>query len=336
MPSQVIIEETRWRSFRQMNRNRPFKQLRIVTCLFVLSCVYVFFLFLVQPQQSPVYIIPLNNKKAHQYHQEQHILAIKEAERRRQVAIKREEMRQKRIRARNATMVWHKNQTLMNAFNNNNSTTNSTTTTQQQQQQESQQTSILRFVGLALSFVASVVMCSAAKFVDRVLVREPSTIETETTRQASRSRRRTQREEAFRSWARRLNRQREEQGERPLSFASLRLVVRGRDFTSGNDYEGLLQIEQEAGPAVISLFQNMGATQEEIDRCPTRILRETDDLLVQQEGKEPPHCAVCLEPYCVEQQVRTIPCFHTFHCSCIDPWLAQKATCPVCKHPAVG
>lgn len=201
---------------------------------------------------------------------------------------------------------------------------NDTTTT------ESQQTSLVRFVSVLLSFIASIGMIAAARFAVRVCA--PPSSSPRTSRRSTRN----ERETRFREWARRLNRQRQSQGERPLSLASLRLVVRGRDFSSGNDYEALLQIEQEAGPAMMALFQNMGATQEEIRRCPHRMLREGDDLLLEVQGKEPPHCAVCLERYVVEDEVRTIPCFHTFHTSCIDPWLTQKAVCPVCKHPAVG
>jgi hypothetical protein len=112
--------------------------------------------------------------------------------------------------------------------------------------------------------------------------------------------------------------------------------MRGRDFTSGNDYEGLLQFNEEAGPAMQALLQSMGATQGEINRCPKRTVRVGDDLLQPVPGKDLPHCAVCLETYVANDEVRTIPCFHTFHTRCIDPWLSQKAVCPVCKHPAVG
>ena len=139
----------------------------------------------------------------------------------------------------------------------------------------------------------------------------------------------------FRHWVSRLNRQRVAQGERPFSPAMLRLVLRDRE-PNGDDYDGLLTFQEQAGPA-LQLLQNMGATDEEIARCPTRTLQEGDDLLQpnNRDGKAPT-CAVCLETYQTNDIVRTIPCFHSFHKGCIDPWLAQKALCPICKHSAIS
>ncbi|KAJ0705104.1 putative transcription factor C2H2 family [Helianthus annuus] len=42
-------------------------------------------------------------------------------------------------------------------------------------------------------------------------------------------------------------------------------------------------------------------------------------------------CSVCLEQVNVGELVRSLPCLHQFHASCIDPWLRQQGTCPVCK-----
>ncbi|URE10444.1 E3 ubiquitin-protein ligase [Musa troglodytarum] len=43
-------------------------------------------------------------------------------------------------------------------------------------------------------------------------------------------------------------------------------------------------------------------------------------------------CSVCLEQVGVGELIRSLPCLHQFHAICIDPWLRQRGTCPVCKH----
>ncbi|CAL1387369.1 unnamed protein product [Linum trigynum] len=45
-------------------------------------------------------------------------------------------------------------------------------------------------------------------------------------------------------------------------------------------------------------------------------------------------CSVCLEQVDVGEVLRTLPCLHQFHAICIDPWLRQQGTCPVCKYRA--
>lgn len=42
-----------------------------------------------------------------------------------------------------------------------------------------------------------------------------------------------------------------------------------------------------------------------------------------------PHCSICLEEFVVGERIRYLPCHHHFHQSCIDPWLAAKASCPL-------
>jgi len=41
-------------------------------------------------------------------------------------------------------------------------------------------------------------------------------------------------------------------------------------------------------------------------------------------------CAICYEPYEVLDEIRTFPCRHVFHKSCVDPWLLEKGSCPMC------
>ncbi|XP_048399333.1 E3 ubiquitin-protein ligase RNF130 isoform X4 [Stegostoma tigrinum] len=43
------------------------------------------------------------------------------------------------------------------------------------------------------------------------------------------------------------------------------------------------------------------------------------------------HCAVCIEGYKSKDVVRILPCKHVFHKHCVDPWLNEHYTCPICK-----
>ncbi|XP_015227084.1 PREDICTED: RING finger protein 150 isoform X2 [Cyprinodon variegatus] len=42
-------------------------------------------------------------------------------------------------------------------------------------------------------------------------------------------------------------------------------------------------------------------------------------------------CAVCIECYKANDVVRILPCRHVFHKHCVDPWLQEHRTCPMCK-----
>jgi len=44
-----------------------------------------------------------------------------------------------------------------------------------------------------------------------------------------------------------------------------------------------------------------------------------------------PQCVVCLGEYQDGDTLRRLPCGHDFHVSCIDKWLMQHCTCPVCR-----
>ncbi|KAJ8343000.1 hypothetical protein SKAU_G00329280 [Synaphobranchus kaupii] len=49
-----------------------------------------------------------------------------------------------------------------------------------------------------------------------------------------------------------------------------------------------------------------------------------------------PICTICLEEFLDGQDLRIILCAHEFHKECVDPWLLQHRTCPLCMHNIMG
>ncbi|CAG9782545.1 unnamed protein product [Diatraea saccharalis] len=69
------------------------------------------------------------------------------------------------------------------------------------------------------------------------------------------------------------------------------------------------------------------AAKKALSKIPVKSLK-TDDKEVQGDGEG---CAICIEPYKVSETLRSLPCRHEFHKNCIDPWLLERRTCPMCK-----
>ncbi|KAI8089819.1 uncharacterized protein BX664DRAFT_333988 [Halteromyces radiatus] len=47
-------------------------------------------------------------------------------------------------------------------------------------------------------------------------------------------------------------------------------------------------------------------------------------------------CPICLDTFHIGSEYRILPCHHTFHISCVDPWLlGYKSSCPVCNQELV-
>eukprot|EP01136_Pigoraptor_vietnamica_P002698 Opistho-1_new@31007 len=54
------------------------------------------------------------------------------------------------------------------------------------------------------------------------------------------------------------------------------------------------------------------------------------------EGCNAESCAICLDEYTAGQELRILPCQHEFCVACIDPWLLEHWTCPLCKLNILG
>lgn len=42
-------------------------------------------------------------------------------------------------------------------------------------------------------------------------------------------------------------------------------------------------------------------------------------------------CPICLDDFAMGNEVRSLPCTHTFHVACIDAWLRLNVKCPHCR-----
>ncbi|KAH3765964.1 hypothetical protein Pelo_2162 [Pelomyxa schiedti] len=83
---------------------------------------------------------------------------------------------------------------------------------------------------------------------------------------------------------------------------------------SSEDYETLLKLDEK-------IPNRKGARKDEIASL---------ELIKAQAGSDT-ECSICLDNIQSGQMTRVLPCEHTFHQKCIDKWLMQNRTCPVCK-----
>nr|GMC65642.1 E3 ubiquitin-protein ligase SDIR1 [Ipomoea batatas]GMD86059.1 E3 ubiquitin-protein ligase SDIR1 [Ipomoea batatas] len=134
-----------------------------------------------------------------------------------------------------------------------------------------------------------------------------------------------------------------------LQGLRLQLALLDREFDD-LDYEALRALDADNVPTAPSM------TEEEINALPVHKYKifgpQSAGLSGQQvsssssaEKKQEPvnsagsskpsddelTCSVCLEQVNEGELVRSLPCLHQFHANCIDPWLRQQGTCPVCK-----
>jgi len=62
-----------------------------------------------------------------------------------------------------------------------------------------------------------------------------------------------------------------------------------------------------------------------IERLPVRVFTRRRSSL----GEH--ICRICLGEYEEHERLRTLPCFHSYHATCIDRWLQSTSKCPVCQ-----
>lgn len=69
------------------------------------------------------------------------------------------------------------------------------------------------------------------------------------------------------------------------------------------------------------------AAKKTIAKIPQRTIKTGDKELESDHDQ----CAVCIEGYKPSDVIRILPCKHILHKSCVDPWLLEQRSCPMCK-----
>ena len=93
------------------------------------------------------------------------------------------------------------------------------------------------------------------------------------------------------------------------------------------DSNALNELEHQINAAL------RGAPEALINAMPCREFRESTLPKNATNLEEHSSCTVCMSAYEEKEILRTLPCLHSFHRDCIDPWLKQNKTCPMCKMP---
>ncbi|XP_067866354.1 E3 ubiquitin-protein ligase RNF43 isoform X2 [Heterodontus francisci] len=78
------------------------------------------------------------------------------------------------------------------------------------------------------------------------------------------------------------------------------------------------------------------ATRRYQSRCQSQGHERQSSPDSQSSNMSEPVCAVCLEEFADGQDLRIISCLHEFHKECVDPWLLQHRTCPLCMYNIIG
>ncbi|XP_061034109.1 LOW QUALITY PROTEIN: E3 ubiquitin-protein ligase RLIM-like [Eubalaena glacialis] len=74
------------------------------------------------------------------------------------------------------------------------------------------------------------------------------------------------------------------------------------------------------------LDQPTGLSKAQIDNLAVRSFDENDALKA---------CSICITEYTENSKLRILPCSHEYHIYCIDRWLSENSTCPICRGQVV-
>ncbi|CAJ0864503.1 15281_t:CDS:10, partial [Entrophospora sp. SA101] len=87
-----------------------------------------------------------------------------------------------------------------------------------------------------------------------------------------------------------------------------------------SSYDALVRLSERIGDA-----KPKGVPEHVINNIPVKFY-----TIVKNRTQEE-RCTICLTEYEVNERLRSLPCSHDFHQSCIDTWLKNSDKCPICR-----
>ncbi|KAG7387534.1 RING finger protein 11 [Phytophthora boehmeriae] len=73
--------------------------------------------------------------------------------------------------------------------------------------------------------------------------------------------------------------------------------------------------------------KSRGASTSLIHQLPTYIFSAAKD----HDDRGTPDCLICRCCFEVGEEIKSLPCFHSYHSDCVDSWLSLNKVCPVCQ-----
>ncbi|KAI3421669.1 RING-type E3 ubiquitin transferase [Psidium guajava] len=102
-----------------------------------------------------------------------------------------------------------------------------------------------------------------------------------------------------------------------------RLPANVGDYFMGPGLEQLIQQLAENDP---NRHGTPPASKSAVENLPT--IKVSEEL----QNSEMNQCAVCLDDFEMDMEVKQMPCKHIYHADCLLPWLELHNSCPVCRH----
>ncbi|CAH0482594.1 unnamed protein product [Peronospora belbahrii] len=90
--------------------------------------------------------------------------------------------------------------------------------------------------------------------------------------------------------------------------------------------ESLPSVQDQHGRRPNTL-KSRGASTSLINQLPTYIFTTAK----KHHGHGIPDCLICRCSFEIGEEIKSLPCFHSYHSDCVDSWLSLNKVCPVCQ-----